>query len=634
MLSQKTKRFRRSALFKLGLFLALVGALVYVQFAPHRPAPATPGGVLRVAAARLLDGVPRAGPDSFGYILVDSTQPDGPTYNFEDISGSGTALSLSDDQVSGALPIGFDFYYYGETYNQAYVSSNGFMTLLSGQGHGCCEGQALPDNAEPHGTIAGWWYDLNPSRGGTIYYQTLGTAPNRRFIVQFNNVSAYVGTLNTTFQFKLLEGSQEIEVHYAETFGSFSIEAAAGIENPDSAVGLTYYAGTDSLPPSTTVRYTPPLYLLKSVDDPRPAPGQTVTYTFRIGSPDLISDTHVVVSDTLPAELSFVGPVQLEPPQASASLAQNAGDLPNLASAFTVTAGSNITLTFPVQVKTDVVHGTVITNTASITSSAVLTPGISATSLTVTSPPDLGIVKVVTPTHAKPGDVITYTLAFSNSGLNTATDVVITDRMPVSITHSSLSYTHTGALITATGSISYTWTVQDLVAGDSGVITITGTLSDPLAIGTFINTATITTTADEATTINNNNSAAVTVQDDIAGVIVDPLTVTVSEDGITDTYTIVLQTQPTANVTVDVNPNGQVTVSPTSLTFTTANWNTARTVEVSAVYDGMPETTPHTGTIGHVATSSDPRYDGIAIDDATAMITDVNKVYMPLIVRD
>jgi hypothetical protein len=214
--------------------------------------------VLRIAAAELMDGIPSAGPDSFGYLLVDSTQPDGPTYNFEDISGTGTALFLSDDQVSGALPLGFDFYYYGQTYNAAYVSSNGFITLLSGQDDGCCSGNELPDGYGPHGTIAGWWTDLYPGRSGmgTVYYQLLGTAPSRRFIVQFDGIPPFSGAGTATFQFKLFEGSQRVEVHYANTFDeSEEGGVSAGIENQDSTVGLSYYTGTLALPSSTAVRY-------------------------------------------------------------------------------------------------------------------------------------------------------------------------------------------------------------------------------------------------------------------------------------------------------------------------------------------------------------------------------------------
>ena len=58
---------------------------------------------------------------------LDWVPPVFSTNSFTDISGTGTALVLGDDEVSSAVPIGFTFAYYAEPYTDAYVSSNGFM---------------------------------------------------------------------------------------------------------------------------------------------------------------------------------------------------------------------------------------------------------------------------------------------------------------------------------------------------------------------------------------------------------------------------------------------------------------------------------------------------------------------------
>jgi hypothetical protein len=117
-------------------------------------------------------------PDAFGYSCTDSTEADGlVTYDFEDISATGTSVTLGDDAVSPPLPIGFDFDYYGIEYSDIYISSNGFLTVLPGQPNGCCTGGELPSPTAPNGVIAGWWEDLNPASGGTIHYQTMGDEP-------------------------------------------------------------------------------------------------------------------------------------------------------------------------------------------------------------------------------------------------------------------------------------------------------------------------------------------------------------------------------------------------------------------------------------------------------------------------
>jgi hypothetical protein len=65
--------------------------------------------------------------------------------------------------------------------------------------------------------------------------------------------------------------------------------------------------------------------------------------------------------------------------------------------------------------------------------------------------------------------------------------------------------------------------------------------------------------------------------------------VAVTEGGATATYTVVLMSQPSANVTINVTADSQVTVDKSSLSFTTTNWNVAQTVTVTAVNDAVAE---------------------------------------------
>lgn len=107
------------------------------------------------------------------------------------------------------------------------------------------------------------------------------------------------------------------------------------------------------------------------------------------------------------------------------------------------------------------------------------------------------------------------------------------------------------------------------------------------------------------------------------GVSIEPSggSTAVSEAGATDTYTVVLTSQPTSDVTITPSPGSQLAVSPASLTFTVANWSTPQTVSVAAINDAIAEGT-HSATITHTAASSDPGYNGLAIPNVTASITD------------
>ncbi|MFT5527205.1 MAG: hypothetical protein ACI9HK_005187, partial [Pirellulaceae bacterium] len=98
-------------------------------------------------------------------------------------------------------------------------------------------------------------------------------------------------------------------------------------------------------------------------------------------------------------------------------------------------------------------------------------------------------------------------------------------------------------------------------------------------------------------------------------------TTAVSEAGVTDSYTIALASQPTSNVVVDLDTGVQVTTSASTLTFTPSNWSVAQSVTVTAVDDTAQEGL-HSTTIAHIATSSDPSFDGQNLADVLVNIAD------------
>jgi hypothetical protein len=162
--------------------------------------------------------------------------------------------------------------------------------------------------------------------------------------------------------------------------------------------------------------------------------------------------------------------------------------------------------------------------------------------------------------------------------------------------------------------------------------TITVTAVDD-AVAEDAHTSTITHSASSADTTYNgiaiSNVVANVTDNDTAAVniVQSGGTTDVSEAGPTsDTYTIALNSQPTASVTITIDPDTQSNLGSgagvaINLTFTTVNWNTAQTVTVTAVNDAIAEG-PHTSTITHVAASSDTKYNGIAIGNLVASVTD------------
>jgi hypothetical protein len=143
-----------------------------------------------------------------------------------------------DDCMLGPLPIGFSFRFFGNTYSQFYVSTNGFVTFTPigpNPTHpqrlaGCCEGRSLPVVDEINNLIAIAWDDLAPING-QLAYETRGTAPNRRLIVNY----AGVRNLNefnrpVTAQLILYEGTNDVEIH-TKSASAVNFNLTQGLEN-------------------------------------------------------------------------------------------------------------------------------------------------------------------------------------------------------------------------------------------------------------------------------------------------------------------------------------------------------------------------------------------------------------------
>src|SRR5207249_5517585 len=97
-----------------------------------------------------------------------------------------------------------------------------------------------------------------------------------------------------------------------------------------------------------------------------------------------------------------------------------------------------------------------------------------------------------------------------------------------------------------------------------------------------------------------------------------------TESGGTDTFTVVLDKQPTADVTIPISSSDltEGTVSPSSLTFTTNNWNVPQTVTVTGVDDAIVDGTVAYTIILGAATSADSNYNGLDPADVSVANAD------------
>ena len=154
--------------------------------------------------------------------------------------------------------------------------------------------------------------------------------------------------------------------------------------------------------------------------------------------------------------------------------------------------------------------------------------------------------------------------------------------------------------------------------------TVCGT---PRPTETTVATVTVTVADADANMADSDRATltfTITVQR--PAVVVSPERLALTEGG-SGSYAVVLDTAPSANVTVAVaSDNAAVTVGTSSLTFTTQNWNTAQSVTVTA--GGDADAVDEAAAVTNTATSTDTSYNGLSgevrvvVDDDEATGTD------------
>jgi len=180
------------------------------------------------------------------------------------LTGTDIAVTLTDDQMSTAKPIGFTFNFFGTNYTNFYMSSNGFITFSSGMPATPVYGQPIPSTIDPDNFIAIAWNDLNPANAGSsISYFTTGTSPNRKLVVKFNT-SHYGGTFYPFIaQAILYEGSNLIDIHSTTVSNVSAFDLAAtttqGLENANGSGGVAIPGRNATLFTATNdaYRFTP-----------------------------------------------------------------------------------------------------------------------------------------------------------------------------------------------------------------------------------------------------------------------------------------------------------------------------------------------------------------------------------------
>src|SRR5271157_5142315 len=165
----------------------------------------------------------------------------------------------------------------------------------------------------------------------------------------------------------------------------------------------------------------------------------------------------------------------------------------------TLAVGTNVSFPLVVKVNSGVAAGTIISATATVSStvSDPVSSNNTATASTIVASPtqsSVSITKTASPEPVDEGSTLTYTIIVTNSGPAAATGTfTITDVLPPEVTYILNSYSTTNG--TCSGTTTVTCILNSLAVGSTAVITINVTATTFSASNVSTNTAELTTTS-------------------------------------------------------------------------------------------------------------------------------------------
>jgi subtilisin family serine protease len=191
--------------------------------------------------------------DAFGY----SCRVESPDY-----VEAGTVLPLVGDDASIAVALPFPFTFYDQTYSgSVYVTTNGNLNFLIPNAF--YSNTPIPSPSDPNAAVYPFWDDLYVDGSASVRTALLGSAPNRRFVIEWRNVAFYADFSRRVDFEVLLHEDGRIATQYrniADDSREKGISATVGIENESGSIGLQYsYAEAAIADPSHAVLYSPPV---------------------------------------------------------------------------------------------------------------------------------------------------------------------------------------------------------------------------------------------------------------------------------------------------------------------------------------------------------------------------------------
>lgn len=161
-----------------------------------------------------------------------------------------TPLTLTGDGASAAIPLPFNFRFYGEDHSQVFLGANG-LAAFANAGLSASLNTDLPNTNLPNAVLYPFWDDLDPAAGGRVWFGQLGTPPNRKFVATWADIPHSSGS-QTRFTFQMiLHETREVVFQYAQVQNGNNAlvrgkSATIGMEDATAALATRYSFNSSS----------------------------------------------------------------------------------------------------------------------------------------------------------------------------------------------------------------------------------------------------------------------------------------------------------------------------------------------------------------------------------------------------
>ncbi len=204
------------------------------------------------------------GPDSYGYVWIDSDETGGPFFEWIDIQTTGTLVTgLSDDNIVGPFDIGFEFPFYGMPKTRFWINSNGLVSFNSE--YISLNNTIIPTNNSAYKDFIAWmWDDMDPGNTQSkVFYQSF---PNK-LVIQFVHYFRFPDGGNWLDAEVILYNNGKIKIMYDNLSpGLVTNGCTVGIQSPFPETGLQVAYNTNYLEDKLALQFMVPSEFISAVE--------------------------------------------------------------------------------------------------------------------------------------------------------------------------------------------------------------------------------------------------------------------------------------------------------------------------------------------------------------------------------